>query len=82
MAAEQFSGAGERFLPAFATALPHLDVEEIVWRLRQIVVLLVDAFATWPEDGMSQSEADHRLDQLVGFAIPALEAPRGVTAAT
>jgi len=82
MAAEQFGAAGERFLPAFATALPHLDFEEIFWRLRQIVVLLVDAFATWPEEGMSQSEADQRLHQLVGFAIPALEAPRGVTAAT
>ena len=82
MATEQFGAAGERFLPAFATVLPHLDFEEILWRLRQIVVLLVNAFATWPEEGMSQSEADQRLHQLAGFAIPALEAPRGVTAAT
>ena len=82
MAAEQFGEAAARFLPAFAAALPHLDAEEIVWRMRQVVVLIIHAFATWPEDGLTEAAAESRMSRLIEFVTPAVVAEKGASVST
>lgn len=75
MAGEQFGEAGRRFFPALLAALPHLSADEIGWRMGQTTALIVNAFSTWPEGGMSTDEAEATLRRLVAFATPALSAP-------
>ena len=75
MAQEQFAEAQTRFIPVLAAALDHLSVEEILWRMFRVTAILIHLFATWPEDGLSDAQADDTLADLIRFLTPALQAP-------
>ncbi len=80
MASDQFAETRIRFFPILAAVLPHLHIDEIGWRMYQVTVLIVNTFATWPEDGMTSTDAESRLHELITFVMPAVEAPKGVSA--
>lgn len=80
MASDQFAETRSRFFPTLAAVLPHLHIEEIGWRMYQVTVLIINTFATWPEDGMTSTEAEKQLHDLITFVMPAVEAPEGVFA--
>ena len=80
MASDQFAEVRSHFFPALAVVLPHLHIEEIGWRMYQVTVLIINAFATWPEDGMTSTGAEKQLRGLIAFVMPAVEAPKGVSA--
>ncbi len=75
MAQEQFAEAQTSFLPVLAAALHHLTVEEILWRSRRMAAVLIHLFATWPEDGLTDAQAEETLARLIRFLAPALGAP-------
>jgi AcrR family transcriptional regulator len=75
MAKEQFSAAGARFFPILGARLARLDGEELAWRMTQVTTLVVHLFATWPEHGMTDEEADIALARIVAFSTAALNAP-------
>ncbi len=75
MASEQFAEAQTRFFPVLAAALHHLTVEEISWRMYRVAAVLIHLFATWPDDGLTDTEADDTLAHLIRFLAPALQAP-------
>lgn len=75
MAEEQFAADRERFTALFGQALRHLSREELSWRLRRVVAIVVHLFATYPEEGMTEAEADATVARLVAFLAPALSAP-------
>lgn len=74
MAEQQFAQAGD-FYAHLAAALPHLAEDELAWRVRQVVAVIVNMFATWPEDGMSPRQAENLLSRLVVFLAGAMRAP-------
>lgn len=75
MASEQFAEAQARFFPVLTATLHHLTVEEISWRMYRVAAVLIHLFATWPDDGLTDTEADDTLDHLIRFLAPALQAP-------
>ena len=75
MAQEQFAEAQTRFFPVLAAALHHLTIEEIVWRMYRVAAVLIHLFATWPDDGLTDAQADATLAGLISFLSPALQAP-------
>ncbi len=75
MAQEQFAEAQTRFFPVLAAALDHLTVEDIIWRMFRVAAVLIHLFATWPDDGMTDAQADDTLARLINFLAPALQAP-------
>jgi AcrR family transcriptional regulator len=80
MASDQFAETRSRFFPILAAVLPHLHIDEIGWRMYQVTVLIIHTFATWPEDGMTSTDVENRLRGLITFVMPAVEAPKGVSA--
>ena len=74
MAQQQFAQARE-FYAHLAAALPHLGGDELAWRVRQVVAVIVNMFATWPEEGMSGRRAEKLLNRLVTFLAGAMRAP-------
>ena len=56
MARDQFGETGARFADALAAALPKLPADEIVWRLEQIVAVIVNLFLRWPHEGVTPTE--------------------------
>lgn len=74
MAASQFVPTTNRFVPAFLDALPHLDEEEVRWRIVRMVAVIVEMFSSWPPLGMSDPEADQLINRYVDFLTPALSA--------
>lgn len=74
MALEQFSPASG-LLPAFLKALPHLNPTELGWRISLVVAVIVQTFATWPEEGMDAKSAEALLGRLVTFLTAGLRAP-------
>lgn len=75
MALEQFGETGARFIGEFTTALPELSVDEIVWRVNQVVSVIINLFAQWPEEGLTEADSSALLDRLVAFLGPGLRAP-------
>ena len=75
MGQEQFAEAQTRFFPALATALGDLSFEEIGWRMYRVTAVLIHLFATWPSDGLTDTEAEDTLARLIRFLAPALQAP-------
>ncbi len=75
MAGDQFREA-DAFYPLLAAALPHLTPDELTWRMRQVVAVIVHQFATWPADGMDEAAAATVLARLVTFLAAALRAPQ------
>lgn len=75
MTRAQFIEVGRRFGPLFAAALPDLSTSELDWRVEQMVAVVVYTFATWPEGGMSDQEADSLIHRLTGMFAAALQAP-------
>ncbi len=75
MARQQFGETGARFMTLFAAALPELSSDELAWRVDQIVAVIVNLFARWPDDGMDAQSASQLLDRLVAFLGPGLRAP-------
>ena len=63
------------FFPVLAAALHHLTIEEIVWRMYRVAAVLIHLFATWPDDGLTDAQADATLAGLISFLSPALQAP-------
>jgi AcrR family transcriptional regulator len=82
--AEQFAGCAQRFLPELHRSLPHLDLDEIAWRMRCVVGVLVGLFAQAPPRGeagpFDTSEPDKALARIVGFVAPGMRAPAPTTA--
>lgn len=78
MAREQYAAA-TLFYSHIGAALSHLDRDEVVWRVRQMVAVIVNLFATWPEEGMTRPEAARLLDRLVTFLAGGLRAPAPAT---
>lgn len=76
MAAEQYAQARD-FYPHLAAALPALPAGELAWRMRRVVAVIVHLFATWPEAGMTPSEADLELRRHVAFLAAGLRAAPG-----
>ena len=76
MAAAQFSQATE-FYPLLAAALPQVTPDELAWRMRQVVAVIVHQFSTWPPEGMDAATAEHLLARLVALLSAALRAPGG-----
>jgi len=74
MAHEQYAAATD-FYPHIGAALPHLNADEVAWRVRQTVAVIVNLFATWPEQGMSRSAAERLLTRMVTFLAGGLRAP-------
>ena len=81
MGQEQFAEAQTRFFPVLATALGDLSFEEIGWRMYRVTAVLIHLFATWPGDGLTDTEAEDTLARLIRFLAPALQAasPEKVT---
>lgn len=75
MANEQFSAAAARFFPILGARLARLDAEEVAWRMTQVATLVVHLFATWPDAGMKDEEAEGALARIVAFSTAALGAP-------
>lgn len=75
MALDQFAVVRDVFFPALAAALPHLTPNEIAWRITRITAVIVHMFATWPDTGMSDEEAESIIHRYVTFLAPALAAP-------
>jgi len=75
MAQEQFAEAQTRFFPVLAQTLHHLTIEEISWRMYRVAAVLIHLFATWPDDGLTDAQADDTLARLIRFLAPALQAP-------
>lgn len=75
MAEEQFATAAARFFPVIHSCVPELAAEELAWRMAQVATLVVRLFATWPDDGMPDDEAEMVLARLVTFSSAALAAP-------
>ena len=75
MAQEQFAEAQTRFFPVLTAALQHLTVEEIAWRMYRVAAVLIHLFATWPDDGLTETQAGDTLAHLIRFLASALQAP-------
>ena len=74
MARQQYAQATE-FYPHVATAAPDLNADEVEWRMKQVVAVIVNTFATWPETGMSRGAGEVLLARLVTFLAGAIRAP-------
>ncbi len=79
MAIAQFADIGWSFRRALATALPDVGEEELGWRLRQVVAVVVNLFATYPDQGLSSVQAEALIARLVGFLTPAMAAPAPIS---
>ena len=66
MALEQFKPSRERFFPAAAESLG-LSLEEVAWRFTRVVALVVHLFATWPEEGRTDDQAEATIRRFVGL---------------
>ncbi len=75
MAQEQFAEAQTRFFPVLAQTLHHLTTEEISWRMYRVAAVLIHLFATWPDGGLTNAQADDTLARLIRFLAPGLQAP-------
>ena len=72
MALQQFGPVGHRFQRAIVAANPGLSAEEALWRLSQVVTLLIGAFSSWPVEGRSRDAAEELISRLVDFATAGL----------
>lgn len=75
----QFGEVIARFVPAFRRALPHLEADEVAWRILFLMGALINTM-TW--SGMSEMfgarqpcDADELLDALVLFGVSGMTAP-------
>ena len=77
--AEQFAEVRARFFPEFARALPHLSLDEIEWRMRCVVGVIVAMFAAATPRGVpgpfNTANTGVTLDRLVAFASAGLSTP-------
>jgi AcrR family transcriptional regulator len=74
MALDQFGAIGEEFGRLFAAALPHLDQEEVSWRMRHVVAVVLNLFATYPVEGLDDEQAEATVARVVTFLTPAMAA--------
>lgn len=75
----QFAEDQARFMAAFETALPHLARDEILWRLRCVVGIVIYLFAGAdpPLVGpMLSGDVDEDLDRLLNVTVPLMTAGR------
>ena len=74
--AEQFAEIRVRFFPEFARALPHLSLDEIEWRMRCVVGVIVTMFAAATPRGVpgpfDTTNTGATLERLVAFASAGL----------
>jgi hypothetical protein len=75
MTREQFASVAERYFPHIARAAPHLTADVLALRMSRFGIVLAHAFATWPDDGVSEVGAEAMLRELVAFGAAGLEAP-------
>ncbi|MEL7158938.1 MAG: TetR/AcrR family transcriptional regulator [Actinomycetota bacterium] len=74
MAEEQFAPTAGRFLPLLAEA-SGLAADDLAWRMRRLVAVIVHTFATWPPDGLTDDEADRLVRRTVALCAGMLRAP-------
>ncbi len=74
MSEMQFAEVGRRFGALFGQALPGVSSDDLGWRIDQMVAVVVHTFATWPEAGMSDEEAERVVGRLVAFLSGGIEA--------
>lgn len=76
--AEQFREVGGRFLGALQEALPHLSIEEITWRMRCVVGVVIYLFAGIESPGLPNlvdlDDLEGTLQRVVAFVAPGLAA--------
>ncbi len=75
MAQEQFAEVQTRLFPVLAATLDHLTFDEIEWRMSRVTAVLIHLFATWPDDGMTDAQADDTLARMIRFLAPGLQVP-------
>ena len=77
--AEQFAEVRARFFPEFARTLPHLSLDEIEWRMRCVVGVIVAMFAAATPRGeagpFDTANTGATLERLVAFASAGLLSP-------
>lgn len=77
--AEQFAEVRARFFPELARALPHLSLDEIEWRMRCVVGVIVAMFAAATPRGVpgpfNTANTGATLERLVAFASAGLSSP-------
>ena len=77
--AEQFAADRERYLSEIRRALPYLSLDEIEWRMRCVVGVIVTLFAQATPAGVpgpfETGDVDGTLRRLVTFCAAALAAP-------
>lgn len=75
MALDQFGAIGDEFARLFAAALPHLDATEVSWRMGQVIAVILNLFSTYPDDGLTDEQAEATIARVVAFLVPAMAAP-------
>ncbi len=75
---EQFSEAGRRFTSALQDALPHLSADEIGWRMRFVVGVVIYLFAGIESPNLpplvALDDLEGTLKRVVAFVAPGLAA--------
>ena len=75
---EHYEELGQRFMEAFARALPEVPQAELYWRFKLVVGVLTYVLAdTDPTDGYAEdlSDVDGTVRRLVAFLAAGLRAP-------
>jgi hypothetical protein len=78
---QQFEPVFDRFFALLRRALPRSDPEELVQRMRLIVAVVTNLFATAADlhhaGPLGTDDVDEQLRRLLAFCLPGLVAPTG-----
>ncbi|MEO1060226.1 MAG: TetR family transcriptional regulator [Actinomycetota bacterium] len=77
MTEAQFVPIGERFVPVLSAAAPHVGPRQLAWRMQRTIAVIVELFASWPDEPMTDDDVTELLDDLVAFLAAGLAAPVG-----
>ena len=77
MIGRQFAEVRERFYPALRAALPELEPDELAWRLRLVVGIVLYLFADVEAPGVPPmvTDAAPTLERLLAVVVPMMTAP-------
>jgi AcrR family transcriptional regulator len=75
IAYEQFHPTSVAFIEKLAEILPDVAEEELWWRLRQSVAVIVAGFTNYPVEGLTPKETEETISRLVAFLSPAIKSP-------
>lgn len=77
MMGRQFTDVQERFYAALAAALPELELDELAWRLRLVVGIVLYMFSEVEAPGVPPmvTDAEPTLERLLAVVVPMMTAP-------